>query len=74
MSLTDDARKALIGRLRRLLARLEHDDAPKHSRVSVPHWRRTHEIVHAERDLSEWVQDRMVRDWDSVKEGKNRGK
>ena len=73
MTLSDNARKALIERLKRLLARLERDDTPKRSRVSVPHWRReAHTIVHAESDLSEWVRKRMISDWDSVVKGRNR--
>lgn len=69
----DDTRKALIRRLRRLLARLERD-APQRSRVCTPHWRReARTIVHPEADLSEWVHRRMITDWDAVKEGKNRG-
>jgi hypothetical protein len=70
-----NARKALIRRLRRLLDALENADrTPPRSRVSTAYWARTHTVVHPERDLSEWVNPRLVakKDWDSVVQGRNK--
>ncbi len=47
------------------------EDKPR-TRVVTPHWRRTHEIVHPETDLSQWVHKVAERDWDNVKRGRNR--
>jgi hypothetical protein len=63
--------QALRALLRRRKAYKFDPDAPR-TRVSTPHWRRTHEIVHPERDLSEWVGRQLVTDWDNVKRGRNK--
>lgn len=44
---------------------------PKRTRISTAVWRRTHTVVHPERDLSEWVRNKAERDWQSVVDGRN---
>lgn len=64
--------RALSERLRQLADAAEGDPVPR-SRVSVAHFRReAHTVVRAEADLSEWVHQKMVSDWDSVRRGQNR--
>lgn len=46
----------------------ELNDTPR-TRISTPHFRRAREVVHPERDMSEWVWKTMERDWDAVKRG-----
>lgn len=46
-------------------------DAPR-TRISVAYYSRPREVVHPERDLSEWVDKVMTDDWDSVVKGKNK--
>jgi hypothetical protein len=64
----DSTLRRLIDALRR---RKRTEDVPR-TRVVVPHWRRTHEIVHPETDLSQWVYKVAERDWDNVKKGRNK--
>lgn len=64
--------RALSERLRQLADDAERDVIPA-SRVSTPHWaREPRTVVRAEADLSEWVHQRMVSDWDAVRRGRNR--
>lgn len=64
---------SLLRRLLRRRKRVQFDpDAPR-TRISTPHWRRPTEVVHAERDMSEWVYRSMKADWDGVVRGKKRG-
>lgn len=65
-------RRRVIRRLRDALRRRKRiTDAPR-TRISVAHWRRTHEVVHPERDLSEWVHKVAKADWNSVVQGRNK--
>lgn len=70
-------RRTRISRLRDALRRRrkrqkQGDDTPR-TRISTPHWRRTHQVVSPERDLSEWVHQKMISDWDATKKGRWRG-
>lgn len=63
-------------RVRDVLRRLFGDPrtTQRPTRISTAHWRRSHTVVHPERDLSEWVHDVMDKDWDNVRKGKNNGR
>lgn len=63
-------RRTYVRRLRDALKRRKtQPDAPRTMIVDAM-WRRTNQVVHPEADLSEWVQERLVKDWDNVKEGR----
>jgi hypothetical protein len=64
-------RRTRFQRVRDALRRRKNTTEQPRTRISVAHWRRTHEVVHPERELSEWVRQRAVRDWDSVVKGLN---
>lgn len=68
-------RNARLEALRALLRRRKHEqfdpDAPR-TRISTPHWRRTGEVVHPQRDPSEWVYRQLTTDWENVKRGRNK--
>lgn len=69
-------RRTLYQRVRDALSALVDDDEStndaQRTRISTPHWRRASEIVHPERDPSEWVHKMLVTDWDNVKKGRNK--
>lgn len=69
-------RDTLYQRVRDALRRLKIDKEQRvrtqTTRVTTPHWRRAHEIVHPQKDLSEWVHHQMTSDWDNVKRGRNK--
>ena len=58
--------------LRRRKNASRRDDTPR-TRISMSQWARTHRVETPERDLSEWVRNKMTQDWEAVKKGNNRG-
>ncbi len=64
--------KSLRNALRRRKRATVRDDVPR-TRVSTAYFNRAHAVVSPERDMSEWVHNKMKSDWDDVVKGKNDG-
>lgn len=68
-------RRTMIQRLRDALRRRKRAQKRpiegERTTISVAVFKRPREVVHPERDLSEWVHKVAERDWDSVVRGTN---
>lgn len=69
------SRRTLWDVVRDVLGRRNDDaDEPPRTRISVARFERPREVVHPERDLSEWVSQKKehpgIAEWDAIVKGK----